>query len=81
MLKNIKKFFKRISRKKGKRLTICPRCGNPKIHLSSILDGWITPPQYVCDICGYTGPMVMEVDEEEFKQYLKDLSKQNAAKS
>ena len=43
---------------------LCPKCGNPELRLSSVLDVWLTPEQYVCESCGYKGPIVMEVQEE-----------------
>ncbi|HVO85892.1 MAG TPA: hypothetical protein VMT06_02085 [Candidatus Eisenbacteria bacterium] len=43
----------------------CPRCGSPKIHLSSSFDMWLTPRKYVCDDCGYHGVIVMELEKEE----------------
>jgi predicted RNA-binding Zn-ribbon protein involved in translation (DUF1610 family) len=42
----------------------CPRCASPDIHLSSSLAVWLTPKQYLCDKCGYTGIIVMELEEE-----------------
>jgi len=43
----------------------CPRCGSSKLRLSSRFDIWLTPEQYVCENCGYKGPVVMEIEEEE----------------
>ncbi|MEM3789011.1 MAG: hypothetical protein QXN95_03995 [Candidatus Bathyarchaeia archaeon] len=43
----------------------CPKCGSPRIHLSSSLDYWLTPKKYVCEDCGYVGPIVMEIEKEE----------------
>lgn len=77
-MESIKKFFEKIlilKRKRGKKLIVCPRCGSFKIHFSNILDGWVTPPQYVCDACGYRGPIVMEVDKDEFEQHLREFKK------
>ena len=45
----------------------CPSCGGSNIQLSSKLDGWLIPEQYICKDCGYKGPIVLEkekVDEE-----------------
>jgi len=44
---------------------ICPRCGSPDIHLSSKFDVWLTPEQYVCRRCGYKGPIILEIEEDE----------------
>ena len=46
---------------------LCPRCGSPKLKLSSRFDIWLLPEQYVCSNCGYTGPIVMELEKEKTK--------------
>jgi len=43
----------------------CPRCGNPYIRLSSKFDLWLFPEQYICEKCGYRGPIVLEIEEEK----------------
>jgi predicted RNA-binding Zn-ribbon protein involved in translation (DUF1610 family) len=43
----------------------CPRCGSPKISLYSSLDLWLTPKKYVCNDCGYVGPIILELEKEE----------------
>jgi len=43
----------------------CPRCGSPKIRLFSGLSYWLTAKNYVCEDCGYHGPVVMELEKEE----------------
>jgi predicted RNA-binding Zn-ribbon protein involved in translation (DUF1610 family) len=67
MLKDVREVIKSL--KHGKPAKIyCPRCCSPKINLSSELDIWLTPKKYVCENCGYKGPIVMEIDikkEEE----------------
>ncbi|MEA2089331.1 MAG: hypothetical protein U9O89_01025 [Thermoproteota archaeon] len=49
----------------------CPRCGSSKIRLSSRFDVWLTPEQYVCENCGYRGPIVMELEEKQKPSSLK----------
>jgi C4-type Zn-finger protein len=49
---------------------LCPKCGSPKITLSSGVDAYprlygITPGRYVCSECGYNGSLVMEQTKEE----------------
>lgn len=41
---------------------MCPVCHSPKIKLSSIFDGWLTPEVYICMDCGYKGPIVLEIE-------------------
>jgi len=43
----------------------CPRCCSPKLALNSSLDLWLTPRQYHCEECGYTGILVMELEEDK----------------
>ena len=43
----------------------CPRCCSDKIELNSSLDMWLTPRQYHCGDCGYTGILLMELEKEE----------------
>jgi len=43
----------------------CPRCGSINIRFSTRLDVWLTPRRYVCDDCGYVGPIVLEIEETE----------------
>lgn len=64
LLKDIKEVLKTLSRRRPTNI-YCPRCGSPKIHLSSSLDYWLTPKKYVCENCGYIGPIIMELEKEE----------------
>jgi transcription elongation factor Elf1 len=43
----------------------CPRCGSPKINLTTSLAIWLTPKQYFCENCGYVGTVVMELEKEK----------------
>jgi len=49
----------------NKSVRCCPRCGSPKIKLSSKFDIWLTPEQYVCENCGYKGPVVLEKERKK----------------
>ncbi|MBX5328276.1 MAG: hypothetical protein QHH18_04330 [Candidatus Bathyarchaeota archaeon] len=64
LLQNLREVFGTLKRRKPAKI-FCPRCGSPKIHLSSSLDYWLTPRKYVCDDCGYVGILVMELEKEE----------------
>ena len=63
ILENLREVLKGLKRRKLV-LKLCPRCGSPKLRLSSRFDVWLTPEQYVCEDCGYKGPVVMEIEEE-----------------
>jgi predicted RNA-binding Zn-ribbon protein involved in translation (DUF1610 family) len=60
----IREFFKTFKHRKPAQI-FCPRCASPKIKLSSSLDLWLTPKNYVCENCGYTGLIVMELEKEK----------------
>ncbi|MEM2104610.1 MAG: hypothetical protein QW717_06960 [Candidatus Bathyarchaeia archaeon] len=62
ILRNMFEVFKTLKRR-GPSKIYCPKCGSSKVHLSTSLDYWLTPKKYVCDDCGYNGPIVMELEE------------------
>jgi len=64
ILQNLSAVLKGLKRR-GPVKKLCPRCGSSKLRLSSRFDIWLTPEQYICESCGYRGPIVMEVEEEE----------------
>jgi transcription elongation factor Elf1 len=43
----------------------CPRCGSPKMNLTTTLAIGFTPKQYYCENCGYVGTVVMELEIEK----------------
>jgi predicted RNA-binding Zn-ribbon protein involved in translation (DUF1610 family) len=63
-LSDVLKGMKRIN----KTIKLCPKCRSPKLKLSSSFDVWLTPEQYVCENCGYKGPIILEVDEESLQK-------------
>jgi len=63
-LKRLLEILRAIKRPSHPSIRLCPRCGSRRIHLSSKFDLWLTPPQYVCEKCGYKGPIVLEVEVE-----------------
>jgi predicted RNA-binding Zn-ribbon protein involved in translation (DUF1610 family) len=64
ILEDLREVFKALKHREPSKI-YCPKCGSPKIHLSSSLDYWLTPKKYVCDECGYKGQIVMELEKEE----------------
>ena len=64
LLENVREAFKTIKHQKPAAI-YCPRCASPKIGLYSSLDLWLTPRKYLCEECGYVGPIVMELEKEE----------------
>lgn len=68
ILKDLREVLGGLKRRKSA-LKLCPVCGSSKIRLSSSFDTYprmygLTPGQYVCESCGYKGPIVMEVEKE-----------------
>jgi predicted RNA-binding Zn-ribbon protein involved in translation (DUF1610 family) len=63
MLHNVREVLKSLKHSKPTRI-YCPRCCSPKITLHSSLDTWLTPKKYVCQNCGYTGSIIMELEKE-----------------
>jgi predicted RNA-binding Zn-ribbon protein involved in translation (DUF1610 family) len=53
-------------KRRNKTIKLCPKCRSSKLKLSSSFDVWLTPEQYVCENCGYKGPIILEVEEENF---------------
>ena len=49
-------------RKSKSKIKVCPRCGSNGIRLSNNLGFWLTPAVYICEKCGYEGPIVMELE-------------------
>jgi len=68
-LKDLREVLKRLKRGGKRTPKFCPKCGSPRIKLSSGFDVYprmygLTPGKYVCENCGYKGPVVMELEEE-----------------
>jgi predicted RNA-binding Zn-ribbon protein involved in translation (DUF1610 family) len=63
-LDGFREVFKNTKRRKPTQI-FCPRCCSPKIELSSSLAVWLTPKEYYCPDCGYTGIIVMELEKDE----------------
>ncbi len=52
-----------------KKIKVCPVCGSPHIHYVA---GMITGEKYVCEDCGYVGSLIIEMDVEEYKRWIKE---------
>ena len=64
ILKDLREILKGMKRR-NQTIKLCPKCGSPKLKLSSSFDIWLTPEQYVCRNCGYKGPIILEVEKKE----------------
>jgi predicted RNA-binding Zn-ribbon protein involved in translation (DUF1610 family) len=64
LFENAREVFRTLKHRKPT-MIFCPVCGSSGLRLFSGLDIWLTPKKYVCDKCGYVGPIVMELEKEE----------------
>ncbi|MEM4733842.1 MAG: hypothetical protein QXD70_04870, partial [Candidatus Bathyarchaeia archaeon] len=60
---NLREVLKMLKHRKASPF-YCPRCASPKIHVATNLDFGLTSKRYVCENCGYYGPIVMEIEKE-----------------
>lgn len=60
MLRNIIKLFKELKHSRVS-LKICPKCDSTKVRQSSTLNSWLMPAYYICENCGYHGPIIKEI--------------------
>lgn len=63
-LENVREVFDMLKHRKPSRI-YCPRCASPRITLSSSFDVWLMPRKYLCQNCGYLGPIILELEKEE----------------
>ena len=47
---------------------VCPKCLSPHIKpVREFTSGWLTPTQYYCSNCHYSGLLVLEIDVTLFE--------------
>jgi predicted RNA-binding Zn-ribbon protein involved in translation (DUF1610 family) len=63
-LENVREVLNTLKHRKPTTI-YCPKCASPKINLSNSLEIWLLPKKYFCENCGYTGPIIMELEKEE----------------
>lgn len=67
ILQNLIEVTKKLKHRKAT-VKYCPKCRQATLKLSSKFDGWLTPIQYICENCGYKGPIAMEKEETTTNQ-------------
>jgi len=67
ILGDLREVFRGLKRRKPAP-ELCPVCGSSKLRLSSRFDSWLIPVRYVCEDCGYKGPIIMEKEEPSTDQ-------------
>jgi uncharacterized Zn finger protein len=52
------------------KIKICPVCGSTRIHYVA---GMVTGEKYKCENCGYVGSLILEIEEEDYETWVKEL--------
>jgi len=52
----------RALKRRSESAVACPRCESLNMSKSTGMDGWLLPPLYLCNDCGYVGRLVLEVE-------------------
>lgn len=76
VLRDLREVVKGLKRR-GASAKFCPRCGSPRLKLSSGLDFWLVPGRYLCLDCGYRGPIVLEKEGDAAEEDEDENSNQN----
>jgi predicted RNA-binding Zn-ribbon protein involved in translation (DUF1610 family) len=63
-LNGVRDVFKNTKHKKITTI-YCPKCASKKIHIYNSLSYGFTTKLYLCDECGYNGPIIMELEKVE----------------
>lgn len=63
-LKDITTVLKNARHHRPKRI-YCPKCASPNIGLAANYDYLLGSRKYICKECGYTGPIIMELEKDE----------------
>jgi C4-type Zn-finger protein len=73
-MKNMFFFKRRTNIREGKTIKkYCPVCSSEKIKQINPFGGWLSQIQYVCENCGYSGTLIMEVEvSQDNKNFLND---------
>ena len=58
-----------------KYLKVCPICGSTRIYYVA---GMITGEKYRCENCGYIGSLIVEVSEDEYEEFLREIKERKS---
>jgi hypothetical protein len=61
--KDITEVLKNLRRGRSG-LKLCPVCQSSELEVVSSLSIGLTPTQYICKKCGYTGPLFIEIEKD-----------------
>ena len=62
-LKTLIKLVRKLERNTHDRMSVCPKCKKSQIQILGSLNGWLTPSLYFCKKCGYTGSIIIEIEQ------------------
>jgi predicted RNA-binding Zn-ribbon protein involved in translation (DUF1610 family) len=71
LFQNFNEMFRNLKHRRPT-MIFCPKCCSPDIKKSSSLDSWLIPAKYICEKCGYLGPIIMELEKKEEDTKKKD---------
>lgn len=54
------------------KIKICPVCGSTRIHYVA---GMVTGEKFKCENCGYIGSLVVEIEEDEYEDWLREMKR------
>lgn len=63
ILEKFNHFFRNLKHR-GPSAIFCPKCGNPSLKQYSSYDSWLIPARYICEKCGYSGLIYMELEKK-----------------
>jgi hypothetical protein len=72
ILDDTRDVLKAVKHSKPKAI-FCPKCCSPGLKSYSGfagIDMWLTPRKYVCENCGYVGPIYMELEKDPANKQL-----------
>ena len=62
----------KISRSKQIMVKVCPRCKSTHVRqVKSSISGWLAPPLYVCENCGFQSYSFVEIPIDELDEFRK----------
>ncbi len=71
LFQNFNEMFRNLKHRRPT-MIFCPKCCSPDIKKSSSFDSWLIPAKYICEKCGYLGPIIMELEKKEEDTKKKD---------
>ena len=71
LFQNFNEMFRNLKHRRPT-MIFCPKCYSPDIKKSSSFDSWLIPAKYICEKCGYLGPIIMELEKKEEDTKKKD---------